>query len=110
MPERDAFMRSTVPYVSIAGDGAGVEGADVARLEGSIAGAAAAAAVQGLTGDELDASTMSASRDLRVARRFSRGLRHAYPISVGGYALAEDDTIVVVARASQPGRSGKRRS
>jgi len=48
----DQDMRTTVPGVFVAGEAAGIGGADLARVEGELAGYAAAAAARG--GPELD--------------------------------------------------------
>jgi NADPH-dependent 2,4-dienoyl-CoA reductase/sulfur reductase-like enzyme len=95
VPARDRHMRSlSTPHVFIAGDGAGVEGVDVARAEGTIAGLAAAASVSGATTDEVERIIAPARTELRAARRFGRALRHAFPVTEGAYALAQDDTVV----------------
>lgn len=94
VPKRDAHMRSSSPHVLVAGDGAGVEGVDVARAEGSIAGTAAAAVVMRLDPERVDTLIAPLRDQLRTARRFASALHHAFPVADGAYRLAKDDTIV----------------
>jgi NADPH-dependent 2,4-dienoyl-CoA reductase/sulfur reductase-like enzyme len=76
IPTRDAAGRSSVPYVYLAGDGAGVGGADVAELQGERAGRA----VLEDLGKAVDGARV-AMLDRKLARqaRFRRALENAYP-------------------------------
>ena len=76
LPQRDAAGRSSVPGVYLAGDGAGIGGADVAELQGE----RAALAVLEDLGRSADASRV-ATLDRKLARqaRFRRALENAYP-------------------------------
>jgi len=91
IPQRDAAGRSSVPGVYLAGDGAGVGGADVAELQGE---RAALALMQDL---RLPIDTGRATTlDRRLARqaRFRRALEAAWPYP--GHlvdAIADDEII-----------------
>jgi NADPH-dependent 2,4-dienoyl-CoA reductase/sulfur reductase-like enzyme len=76
LPERDADGQSTVPGVYLAGDCAGIGGADVAELWGERVGLAIAAAC-----GRPSAAERRARIDRRLARlaRFRRGLEAAFP-------------------------------
>lgn len=76
LPRRDAAGRSTQAGVYLAGDGAGIGGADVAELAGE---RVALAAIEDL-GREFDVNR-ALTLDARLARldRFRRGLETAYP-------------------------------
>jgi NADPH-dependent 2,4-dienoyl-CoA reductase/sulfur reductase-like enzyme len=76
VPERDAAGRSSVPSVYLAGDGAGIGGADVAELQGE----RAALAVLEDIGKPIDAARVVAvDRKLARQTRFRRALEDAYP-------------------------------
>jgi NADPH-dependent 2,4-dienoyl-CoA reductase/sulfur reductase-like enzyme len=76
LPQRDATGRSSLQNVYLAGDGAGIGGADVAELQGE----RAALAVLEDTGQRVDAARVAAL-DQMLARqaRFRRALEDAYP-------------------------------
>lgn len=91
LPERTAAGRSTRPGVYLAGDGAGIGGADAAEL----AGERAALAVLEDLGLAFDANR-AAMLEGRLARldRFRRGLETAYPFPRHLVADLPDDTLV----------------
>lgn len=91
---RDAWMRSSVPGVFIAGDGAGISGAAVAVEEGRIAGLGAAVETGRLESGEAAARARPAHARLRRARRFAVALRDMYPVGEGMYGLADDLTVI----------------
>lgn len=66
-PARDAFGESSVPGLYIAGDCAGIGGAEAAALEGRIAARRIATALAGAT--EADPKTVALRRNLRHALR-----------------------------------------
>lgn len=76
VPQRDRAGRSSVPGVYLAGDGAGIGGADVAELQGR----RAAFAVLEDLGRDIDKARV-ARLDRRLARqaKFRRALEGAYP-------------------------------
>src|SRR5207253_7454392 len=90
LPERNSDGESTVSGVYLAGDGAGIGGADAAELWGERVGLSIAARC----GRPRDASRI-AMIDRRLARlaRFRAGLERAFPLPLQGSRLA-DDTIL----------------
>ncbi len=84
LPERDSAGRTSERFVYVAGDGAGIAGADAAELAGE---RAALAALEDL-GRSFDVNR-AAFLDGRLARldRFRRGLEAAYPFP--GHLLDE---------------------
>jgi bacterioferritin-associated ferredoxin len=76
IPQRDAAGRSSVPGVYLAGDGAGIGGADVAELQGE----RAALAVLEDLGERTDPTrTSTLDRKLMRQARFRHALENAYP-------------------------------
>jgi NADPH-dependent 2,4-dienoyl-CoA reductase/sulfur reductase-like enzyme len=76
LPQRDATGRSSLQNVYLAGDGAGIGGADVAELQGE----RAALAVLEDLGQRIDAARVAAiDRKLARQARFRRALEDAYP-------------------------------
>jgi NADPH-dependent 2,4-dienoyl-CoA reductase/sulfur reductase-like enzyme len=91
IPERDAAGRSPVPGVYLAGDGAGIGGAEVAEL----AGARAALALledRGLPADQ--ALRAHLDRRLRGEARFRAALERAFPFPAKLAASIPDDTLL----------------
>jgi NADPH-dependent 2,4-dienoyl-CoA reductase/sulfur reductase-like enzyme len=91
VPLRDAAGRSSVASVYLAGDGAGIGGADVAELQG----ARAALAVLEDLGKPIDKAGV-AVLDRKLARqaRFRLALEHAYPYPAHLLDGVADDEIV----------------
>lgn len=91
LPVRDAAGRSSVPGVYLAGDGAGILGADAAEW----AGERAALALLADTGLVVDAAR-AALLEKRLARTaaFREGLERAFPFPVHWAAHASDDLVV----------------
>jgi hydrogen cyanide synthase HcnB len=91
LPERDAAGRSSVPGVYLAGDGAGIMGADAAEW----AGERAALALLADTGHSVDAAR-SAALEARLARSaaFRLGLERAFPFPQDWATGAPDDLVV----------------
>jgi NADPH-dependent 2,4-dienoyl-CoA reductase/sulfur reductase-like enzyme len=85
VPVRDEWLRTTVPGVSAAGDGAGVAGSYVAEDEGRLA-------VLGIVEDERRAAPIRA----RLARkeRFRHALARMHRVGAGVYELATAETVV----------------
>jgi NADPH-dependent 2,4-dienoyl-CoA reductase/sulfur reductase-like enzyme len=88
------LMATSVPGVFVAGDGAGVAGADVAEAQGRLAGLGAAHYAGRLGATEADARAASARRTLRRFAAFRRTLERILAPRPGLYDLATDDTIV----------------
>ncbi len=91
VPERDAAGRTSRRHVYVAGDGAGIGGADAAELAGE---RAALAAIEDL-GLSFDANR-AAWLEGRLARLdvFRRGLEAAYPFPVHMVADLDDATML----------------
>jgi NADPH-dependent 2,4-dienoyl-CoA reductase/sulfur reductase-like enzyme len=91
IPERDAAGRSSLPDVYLAGDGAGIGGADVAELQGE----RAALAVLEDLGRPIDSKRVAAV-DRKLARQacFRRALEDAYPYPAHLLDDVADDEIV----------------
>ena len=91
LPERDAAGRATVPGVYLAGDGAGILGADAAEASGERA-ALALLEDAGVPADAARAATLE-GRLSRIAV-FCRGLDRAFPFPEDWAASAADDLII----------------
>ncbi|KQP14739.1 NAD(P)/FAD-dependent oxidoreductase [Pseudorhodoferax sp. Leaf267] len=91
LPERDAAGRSSVAGVYLAGDGAGIQGADAAEW----AGERAALALLADRGVAVDAAR-AADLERRLARQtgFRAGLERAFPFPDDWAAQAPDDLLV----------------
>lgn len=94
VPVRDADMRSSVPGILIAGDGAGVAGSAMALSEGRIAGLTAALDGGALSPEEYARRGSSVRRRLARVRRFRRALEDIYDVRAGIYDLWANDTII----------------
>ncbi len=90
VPARDAQMQTSAPGVYAVGDCAGIGGAALARVEGQIAGSAAAAQVGHGTADAIPARASALARE----RRFQRMYAALFTPGVGLYELSQDDTIL----------------
>ena len=94
LPERDAAGRSSVPGVYLAGDGAGILGADAAEW----AGERAALALLADAGHRLESTgnARAATLESQLARstRFRAGLERAFPFPEQWAAQAPDDMVV----------------
>jgi NADPH-dependent 2,4-dienoyl-CoA reductase/sulfur reductase-like enzyme len=91
IPERDAAGRSSVPYVYLAGDGAGIGGADVAELQGERAGLAV---LEDLGKAVNGARVATLDRKLVRQGRFRRALENAYPYPAHLLDDVADDEMV----------------
>ena len=91
LPERDAAGRSSVAGVYLAGDGAGIMGADAAEW----AGERAALALVADTGGHVD-PMRAALLERRLSRtaEFRRGLERAFPFPVRWAASVPDELVI----------------
>ncbi len=94
VPVRDKTMRTSLPGVYAAGDGAGIGGAENARLEGRIAGAAAAVETGHLSTAKAGEIYGRITPELAQQRRFGRLLGDLFSPKPGLISLANDDTIL----------------
>lgn len=91
LPERDPAGRSSVPGVYLAGDGAGILGADAAEW----AGERAALTLLADSGQSVDtARAQTLEQRLQQAQRFRQGLERAFPFPEDWAAQAPDDVVV----------------
>ncbi len=91
LPESDAEGRSSVAGVYLAGDGAGVMGADAAEYRGELAALALVADI----GKSVNNSRRETLKSrLRRLQRFRVALERALPYPEGWVASLPDDTIV----------------
>ena len=91
LPERDAAGRSSVAGVYLAGDGAGIMGADAAEWAGERA-ALALLADHGVAVDT--ARAQSLEQKLKRLQTFRSGLERAFPFPIGWAAQAPDELVV----------------
>ncbi|QRF57389.1 NAD(P)/FAD-dependent oxidoreductase [Variovorax paradoxus] len=91
LPVRDAAGRSSVAGVYLAGDGAGIMGADAAEWAGERA-ALALLADQGVAVDGARAALLE--RKLDTLAGFRRGLERAFPLPQDWAAHAPDELVV----------------
>ncbi len=95
VPIRDErTLQSSLPGVYVAGDGAGIRGAENARLEGRLAGVMAALHTGCLSKQEAGRIRAQAEPDLARQRRFARVLSDLFPPKAGWFSLAKDETPV----------------
>ncbi len=94
VPRRNEYMETSCPGIYAVGDCAGIGGAEMAMIEGRIAGHSAAVQLAHIT----ERSALGvASREraaLRREQRFSRMLADLFSPPEGLYAMAEADTII----------------
>jgi NADPH-dependent 2,4-dienoyl-CoA reductase/sulfur reductase-like enzyme len=91
LPERDAAGRSSVPGIYLAGDGAGIMGADAAEWAGELA----ALSLLGDTGIAVDAARASLLEGkLKNLQRFRAGLERAFPFPENWAEQAPDELVV----------------
>jgi len=91
VPVRDEWLQTTLAGLYVAGDGAGICGKDVARLEGRLA----AQGVAGTLGRNVDAGrTAELRRGLDRQRRFAAVLDALFPLSAHLTDLLTDDTVL----------------
>jgi hydrogen cyanide synthase HcnB len=91
LPERDAAGRSSVPGVYLAGDGAGIMGADAAEWAGELA-ALTLLADYGVSVDTQRANGLQ--QKLEKLSVFRAGLERAFPFPEDWAAQAPDDLVV----------------
>ena len=92
--DAESLMATSAPGVFVAGDGAGIDGADVAEQEGRLAGLGAALHVGRLDPAVARARAAPALRALRRFARFRQTLGRVLAPRAGLYSLVTDDTIV----------------
>lgn len=99
VPRVDAWFASSVPRVAVAGDGAGIGGAESAAFRGEIAALGAAARLQALDVSERDRRAAPLRSDLARSLRGRRFLDLLY--RPAPQFLAPDDDATIVCRCEE---------
>ena len=94
VPSRNQLMESSCPGIYAVGDGAGLGGAEMAIIEGRIAGYTSAARLGHLSTDAADEMIALEKPALRREARFARTLGALFSPPAGLYTLADPDTII----------------
>jgi NADPH-dependent 2,4-dienoyl-CoA reductase/sulfur reductase-like enzyme len=94
LAEPARFMVTSAPGVFVAGDGAGVAGADVAEAQGRLAGLGAAQHVGRIGAAEAERRATPVRDTLRRFAAFRRTLESILAPRPGLYQLATNDTVV----------------
>jgi NADPH-dependent 2,4-dienoyl-CoA reductase/sulfur reductase-like enzyme len=94
VPVRDDTLQTSLQGVYVAGDGGGIGGAENSRLEGRIAGAAAAVQMGHLSTKKASELLEQIKPNLTQQRRYSHLLGDLFTPNPGLIALARDDTIL----------------
>jgi NADPH-dependent 2,4-dienoyl-CoA reductase/sulfur reductase-like enzyme len=94
VPYFDENMQTDQPGVFVAGDGAGIAGVLVAKMQGTIAGVFAAAYAGDITVDYAVQAALPEQKKLESMRKFRRAMDRIYQIYPDLYANVTDDTIV----------------
>ena len=91
---RDAWLRSSVEGISVAGDGSGVTGSYAAIDEGRLAALGVAADLAALPAEDATRRAEPLRRSLARQAAFRAALRRLHAVGPGIYELATDDTVV----------------
>ena len=94
VPRYNEEMQTSIPSVFVAGDGAGVGGVSLARIQGRIAGAAAANRLGRMGQASLNAVLKYEHKALKRERRFAEVFKHVFPVRTGLLSWANDDTLI----------------
>ena len=94
VPYFDENMQTDQPGVFIAGDGAGIAGVLVAKMQGTLAGLQAAVHTGDISVDQAVQAGLPQRRKLESMGKFRRAMDHIYRIYPDLYASVTDDTIV----------------
>ncbi len=94
VPTRDETMQTTQPDVYVVGDAAGIGGAELARLEGRVAGLAAAWRSGKLNDSQVSAAYGRFRHELKRQQRFAKLLGILFTPQPGIFTVADAETIV----------------
>lgn len=94
VPERDEWLQTSCPGLYSVGDGAGIGGAPLARLEGKIAGLAAAVRLGHLQQAAAEITKAGQQPALARERRFAGLLHDLFAPRPGLFNLAIENTII----------------
>ncbi len=93
-PFFDENMQTDQPGVFVAGDGAGIAGVLVAKMQGTIAGLYAAAHIGAISVDQAAQTSLPQLRQLESMGKFRSAMDRIYRIHPDLYANMTDETIV----------------
>jgi thioredoxin reductase/bacterioferritin-associated ferredoxin len=94
VPQFDENMQTDQPGVFVAGDGAGIAGVLVAKMEGTLAGLYGAAHAGIISEDKAAQTARAVRKKLAAMGKFRRAIDHMYRIYPDLYANVTDDTII----------------
>ena len=94
VPQLDENMQTDQPGVFVAGDGAGIAGVLVAKMEGTLAGLYAAAHAGIIIEDKAAQTARAVRKKLAAMGKFRRAIDRMYRIYPDLYANVTDDTII----------------
>lgn len=94
VPRRNALMETTIPGIYAVGDGTGIGGATLSRMEGRVAGLGAAYGLGFLRQEEVHAALARERKTLLQEQRFARFLGEMFTPGAGMYMLAKQNTII----------------
>lgn len=94
VPVRDKTLQTSLPGVYVAGDGAGIGGAENSRLEGRIAGVSAALRTGKLSTQQAEEINRKMKPEMAQQRRFGRLLGDLFSPKPGLTSLARDETVI----------------
>ncbi len=94
IPLRDVRMQTTLPGVYAIGDGAGIGGATLARIEGQLAGLDVALRLGRIEEQRYQSELAGLHSKLERERRFADLLGELFTLRNGLYTLAKNDTII----------------
>ncbi len=94
MPQTDRDQRTSIPHVYAAGEIAGIGGAEVAMVEGTVAALAMARSLGVSGSEELEGRLVRHRRRRDRERRAADALLGAFPVLPGLSELAEPSTLV----------------
>jgi NADPH-dependent 2,4-dienoyl-CoA reductase/sulfur reductase-like enzyme len=94
IPRRSEAMETSYPGIYAVGDCAGIGGAEMAMIEGRIAGYAASFQLAHITERSALQATAREKAALRREQRFARMLGDLFSPPIGLYTLAEENTII----------------
>lgn len=94
-PKTDQYMRTSKPNIYVAGDSSGIGGADIAEVEGRIAGAHAASDLGYITPMELSTQMMETLlKEKQRIDRYASLLNQIFAPRAGLYQILDEDTVV----------------
>jgi thioredoxin reductase/bacterioferritin-associated ferredoxin len=104
VPQFNENMQTDQPGVFVAGDGAGIAGVLVAKMEGTLAGLFAAVHAGSISDDEAIKAALPVRKKLAGMAKFRRAIDRMYRICPDLYANMTDDTIVCRCEGITAGR------